>query len=211
MASTAPVQRVRVGLASPTGVHACHHYLESLTGSHSTASIGRSWGACLCGGGGSRDRRKVREVRFAVFQRVLIVCVGNICRSPTAEILFRHRLPNLDVASAGIGALVGRPMDATARAVLEEHHLDGSQHVARQLDDGMIRDADLILAMERTHIDTIVRRAPHVMGRTVLLGKWLEQREITDPYQQQRPAFEHVYRLIDAAVHAWTPYLQSRG
>lgn len=146
-----------------------------------------------------------------MFQRVLIVCVGNICRSPTAEILFRHRLPNLNVASAGIGALVGRPMDATARAVLEEHRMDGSQHVARQLDNDMIRDADLILAMERAHIDTIVRRAPHAMGRTVLLGKWLEQREITDPYQQQRPAFEHVYQLIDAAVHAWTPYLQPRG
>ncbi|HET7299510.1 MAG TPA: low molecular weight protein-tyrosine-phosphatase [Oleiagrimonas sp.] len=145
-----------------------------------------------------------------MFQRILVVCVGNICRSPTAEILFRHHLPNIHISSAGINALVGRPMDATAQALLAEHHLDGSQHVARQLDEGMIRDADLILAMERTHIDSIVRRAPHAMGRTVLLGKWLEQREIADPYQQQRPAFEHVYQLIDTAVHAWKPYLQSR-
>lgn len=144
-----------------------------------------------------------------MFQRILVVCVGNICRSPTAEILLRHRLPNLDVASAGIGALVGRPMDATAQAVLSAHHLDGSQHVARQLDDDMITGADLILAMERTHIDTVVRRAPHAMGRVLLLGKWIGQREISDPYRQQRPAFDHAYQLIADAVKAWEPYLRN--
>lgn len=146
-----------------------------------------------------------------MFQRILVVCIGNICRSPTAEILLRHGLPGIQVSSAGISALVGRPMDATAQALLEEHDMDGSRHVARQLDDDMIRDADLILGMERAHIDAIVRRAPHAMGRTMLLGKWIQSREIADPYRQQRPAFEHVYQLIDAAVRAWTPYLQHPG
>lgn len=167
----------------------------------------------LPGGGGDFARGCLafhwfNEDRYEVFQRILVVCVGNICRSPTAEILFRHHLPNIQVSSAGLNALVGHTMDATAQALLEEHHMDGSRHVARQLDDDMIRDAELILGMERAHIDTIVRRTPHAMGRALLLGQWIGQREITDPYQQQRPAFEHVYQLIDSAVLAWAPYLR---
>lgn len=144
-----------------------------------------------------------------MFHRILVVCVGNICRSPTAELLFRHHMPELQVRSAGLHALVGQGMDATARLLVEEHGMDGSRHVARQLDDTMIRDADLILAMERSHVDTIVRRSPHAMGRTMVLNKWADRRDIPDPYRQQRPAFEHVYRLIDAAVQGWAPYLQA--
>lgn len=118
-------------------------------------------------------------------------------------------MPELQVRSAGLHALVGQGMDATARLLVEEHGIDGSRHVARQLDDTMIRDADLILAMERSHVDTIVRRSPHAMGRTMVLNKWADRRDIPDPYRQQRPAFEHVYRLIDAAVQGWAPYLQA--
>lgn len=144
-----------------------------------------------------------------VFQRILVVCVGNICRSPTAELLFHHYLPGLRVASAGISALAGHGMDETARALVEEHGLDGSRHVARQLDDDMIRDADLILAMESSHVDTIVRRSPHAMGRTMLLNQWSGRRDIPDPFRQQRPAFEHVYQSIDTAVKGWAPYLRA--
>lgn len=146
-----------------------------------------------------------------MFQRILIVCVGNICRSPTAELLFRHYLPNLHVASAGIRALTGQGMDDTARSLVEEHGLDGSHHIARQLDEGMIRDADLILAMERAHVDIIVRRTPHAMGRTLLLNKWADRSDIPDPYRQQRPAFEHVYRMINTAALGWVPYLRAAG
>ncbi len=145
-----------------------------------------------------------------MFQRILVVCVGNICRSPTAERLFQHYLPNATVSSAGIGALVGKPMDPTALAVLEEHGIDGGGHKARQLDDALIREADLILGMEQSHLDTIARRAPHATGRVFLLDKWGQQKNIPDPYRQQRPAFEHVYTMIDRAVQGWLPYLDNR-
>lgn len=143
-----------------------------------------------------------------MFQRILVVCVGNICRSPTAEIMLRRHLPAATVSSAGLHALVGRPMDDTARAVLETHGLDGSAHIARQLDADMLRDADLILAMEPAHVDAITRQAPQARGRTFLLGKWQNDCRVPDPYRQQRPAFEHVHELIAVAVRSWVPYLK---
>jgi protein-tyrosine phosphatase len=142
-----------------------------------------------------------------VFQRILVVCIGNICRSPIAETLLRERVPGIATGSAGLGAMAGHAADPLALAVLAEHGFDASQHVARQLDDAMIREADLILAMEQTHIDTLLQRAPHARGRAFLLGQWQDGLEIPDPYRQQRPAFEHVYRLIDATVDSWVPHL----
>ncbi|HLQ85668.1 MAG TPA: hypothetical protein VK110_05905 [Salinisphaeraceae bacterium] len=142
-----------------------------------------------------------------MFENILVVCVGNICRSPTAELLLRHYLPELHVSSAGIGALSGKGMDKTALDVARQHGLDGRRHVARQVDNAMLHAADLILVMEHDHIDAIAKHAPQALGRVMLLGKWLQEREIPDPYRQQRAAFEHVYRLIDDAVRAWQPYL----
>lgn len=144
-----------------------------------------------------------------MFQQILIVCVGNICRSPTVEVLLRHRLgaQNTTVRSAGLGALQGQPIDPTAGTLLAERGLDASTHVARQLDDRAIRDADLILTMQRSHTAALTRRAPHALGRTFLLGKWQDEREIPDPYRQQRPAFEHVLRLIEDGVDSWLRYL----
>lgn len=140
-----------------------------------------------------------------MFKRILIVCVGNICRSPTAEYLLRNRLSKTDIAveSAGLGALVGHSMDATALAVLAEHGIDGSAHVARQLDDSMLRSAELVLAMEKRHVATISQSAPQASGKTFMLGKWQGDINIPDPYRQRREAFEHVYDLIDGSVSRW--------
>jgi protein-tyrosine phosphatase len=145
-----------------------------------------------------------------VFERILVVCVGNICRSPTVEYLLRHRLGDraIEVSSAGLGALVGHPIDPIAGALLAEHGIDASAHRARQLEDQHLIDADLILVMQRAHLSTLARRSPHAVGRTFLLGKWQDEREVPDPYRQQRPAFEHAYRLIDEGVDSWLRRLQ---
>lgn len=110
-----------------------------------------------------------------MFKNILIVCVGNICRSPTAEALFAHRLSGqgLTISSAGIGALVGNPMDKTAHEVLQDHGLELPAHCARQVDSHMLHQADLILAMEQGHISHIRQIAPEVLGKTFLMGKWL--------------------------------------
>ena len=145
-----------------------------------------------------------------MFERILVVCIGNICRSPTVEYLLRHRLGErpIRVSSAGLGALEGRPIDPLAGTLLSEHGIDASAHRARQLEDQHVIDADLILAMQREHLSTMAKRWPHAVGRTFLLGKWQNDREVPDPYRQQRPAFEHVYRLIDEGVDSWLHRLQ---
>lgn len=145
-----------------------------------------------------------------MFENILIVCVGNICRSPTAQALLAHRLSGqgLTISSAGIGALVGNPMDKTAHDVLQEHGLDFTAHRARQVDSHMLHDADLILAMEHSHIQHIRQIAPEVHGKTFLIGKWQGELEIPDPYRQSRPAFEHVHTLLTQAVESWLPYLK---
>ncbi len=146
-----------------------------------------------------------------MFKRILFVCVGNICRSPTAEYLLRARLASEDfeVTSAGLDAVVGRPMEATAAQLLLRHGIDGSAHFGRQLTGELMRRADLVLTMEKSHVATIGRKAPEVSGKVFLLGKWQSDIEIPDPYRQPPPVFDHVYRLIEQGISGWLPYLKT--
>lgn len=150
-----------------------------------------------------------REYDGAVFERVLIVCMGNVCRSPTAEYLFRQRTGSRHVAfsSAGLYAPAGRPMDATALQLLAESGIDGSMHRARQLTPSMLREADLVLGMEMSHVDAMIRLSPEIRGKVYLLDKWLNGNDIPDPYRQQRTAFEYVHEMIIKGVDSWKIYL----
>lgn len=123
----------------------------------------------------------------------------------------RHRLQereDVKVSSAGLQALVGRPIDPTAAALLHENGLNPGVHVARQATPSILAAADLILVMEHSHQAQIARDLPQVSGKTFLLGKWRGQREIPDPYRQHRDAFRHVYSLIDECVDSWVPYIR---
>lgn len=145
-----------------------------------------------------------------MFNNILIICVGNVCRSPVAEVLLKHKFQgtNLSISSAGIGALVGNPMDKTAHEVLRENGLECVTHRARQVDSDMLHRADLVLAMEQSHIQHLRQIAPEVHGKTFLMGKWLDDMEIPDPYRQSKPAFEHVHSLLTQSVESWLPYLK---
>ena len=87
-----------------------------------------------------------------MFSNILIVCVGNICRSPLSEFLFRQRLGkigvNISVSSAGLGALVGQSADEKAIELMTEHGHDISMHIARQLSEELVKQNELILVME---------------------------------------------------------------
>ncbi|MEG5267194.1 low molecular weight protein-tyrosine-phosphatase [Pseudomonas sp. JDS28PS106] len=146
-----------------------------------------------------------------MFSDVLVVCVGNICRSPTAEALLRHRLlvPGVKVHSAGIGATPGTPMDPLAIEVLQAHRIPVRPHAARRVDRELLHQADLILLMERAHLLNIMQLAPEVRGKTFLIGKWQHKSEIADPYRRPRRAFEQAYEHLSRCVDDWLPYLQS--
>ncbi|MDH2066394.1 protein tyrosine phosphatase [Pantoea sp. GD03673] len=138
---------------------------------------------------------------------VLVVCVGNICRSPTGERLFKRALPDLDVRSAGLGALVGHPADKMASSVAEAQGLSLEGHQAQQLTADMCRNVDLILVMEKRHIEQVNRIDPAARGKTMLLGHWLNQKEIADPYRKSREAFEEIYGLLENATQKWVNVL----
>jgi protein-tyrosine phosphatase len=136
--------------------------------------------------------------------------MGNICRSPAAEYLFRQRmgLQGIAFGSAGLGALDGSPMDATALQLLAENGIDGTMHRARQLVPTMLREADLVLGMEKNHVVAMIQLAPEVRGKVYLFDKWLDGSDIPDPYRQQRTAYEHVHEMITQGVRSWEPYLR---
>ena len=140
------------------------------------------------------------------FDAILIVCVGNICRSPTAERLLQQALPHKTVSSAGIAALAGQSADATAEAIARQHGVALDGHIAQQLTRTLCQQHDLILVMEQKHIDAVTRIAPEVRGKTMLYGHWLK-RDIPDPYRQSREAFEFTYDLIAEATQAWAQRL----
>jgi protein-tyrosine phosphatase len=138
-----------------------------------------------------------------MFDSVLVICTGNICRSPIAERLLRKAFPNKKIDSAGVGALVDHPADLSAIAVAEKYNLSLEGHHGTQFTAQLGRQYDLILVMEKKHIEKITSIAPEVRGKTMLLGQWMDKREIPDPYRQSQEAFEFVYQLIDQCCQSW--------
>lgn len=137
-----------------------------------------------------------------MFNNILVVCIGNICRSPIGEEILKQAFPGKKVASAGLGALVDKGADENSVKVSAVHQVDLSNHKAQQITTEMIAENDLILVMEKGHIDAITKLAPAARGKTMLYGHWLNK-EIPDPYKKSYEAFEHVYELIDKSAKEW--------
>ncbi len=146
---------------------------------------------------------------IALFRKILVVCVGNICRSPTAEMLLRNALVSSSIAvtSAGLSARVGEAMEPAAREVLEANGHRAQAFKARQITADIVNDSDLILVMEKEHVKQVLKIASHARGKVFLLGKWQSEREIQDPYRQGKAAFIHAHALIEDAVCSWAQRL----
>lgn len=100
---------------------------------------------------------------------VLFVCTGNVCRSPFAELLLRERLPGLSVASRGIFALVGRPMESQMAQELALRGVDSAEFRASQV-TGSDLAADLILTASRRQRAYLIDESPSAARRIGLLG-----------------------------------------
>jgi protein-tyrosine phosphatase len=139
---------------------------------------------------------------------VVFVCTGNICRSPMAEVVFRHELAEagladrVRVASAGIsGWHAGEPMDERAAALLEAEGYP-SAHTARHVDAEQL-GADLLVALDHEHQRALQARVPDP-GRVRLLRSFDPAApagaEVPDPYYGEDEAFGEVLAMVRAAV-----------
>lgn len=142
-----------------------------------------------------------------MFSRILVVCTGNICRSPVAEALLRLRLPGKTVSSAGTMAMVGSGADSSAVAVGMSEGLDLSAHRAAQLTHSMLQEADLVLTLDSTHSDWITRRFPQYRGKVHKLGKWQQDSDVPDPYRRPKNVFESVHAQMASMVADWAARL----
>lgn len=106
---------------------------------------------------------------------VLVVCTGNISRSPMTELLMRawsDPRADLEVSSAGVGALVGEAMDPAAASVMSQLGLDPSRHRARQFQPAMAASADLVLTAERHHLEAVLEQAPTALRRAFTIKEF---------------------------------------
>lgn len=143
----------------------------------------------------------------SLFENILIVCIGNICRSPMVEALLKDALinkgkKNYTISSAGLGALVDHRPDKIACELMLEKGLNISEYRATQLNQEMILKADLILVMESAHKERIVHKEPSAKGKVFRLGEW-GGFEIEDPYRQERKEFAEAMRLIEKGIKDW--------
>ena len=143
--------------------------------------------------------------------RILFVCMGNICRSPTAEGVFRRlveeRAPDLDleIDSAGTHDYhVGEPPDQRAIAAAARRGIDLHQLRARQVRDEDFERFDLIVAMDRLNRATLVDRAPEEChGRIRLFMEYADgnqMEDVPDPYYGGPVGFEQVLDLAEEAA-----------
>ncbi|WP_213956031.1 low molecular weight protein-tyrosine-phosphatase [Variovorax sp. dw_954] len=143
-------------------------------------------------------------------QNILVVCVGNICRSPIAEAMLAREFPEKKVWSAGLGALVGDPADPLSVEVAAANGLDLSKHRAQQVASWMCQNTDLILVMEQGHKAELEQRYPLVRGKVFRLGE-LQRLDIADPHKQPKAAFEAAFADIALGVAAWVPRIHQLG
>lgn len=145
------------------------------------------------------------------YQHILVVCLGNICRSPVAEAMLKQQLPGRQLQSAGLQALVGQGVDATAAEIATAAGLDVSAHKARLISAEMVQWADLILVMSEHQRRHLGDEYPSALGKSLLLGHWVRTQntgatrgaEIPDPYKKSREVFEHVHTLMHEATRLW--------
>lgn len=144
---------------------------------------------------------------------ILLVCSGNTCRSPMAEVLLRHKIGQagyqhlVAVASAGTSTADGEPASRHAQTVMREIGLDLSQHRSRQLQPGHIGAAALVLTMTPAHKRLAQMLVPESSGRIYTLQEfsgYLGRQGISDPYGSDLLSYRACAAEIDQLlVEAW--------
>lgn len=99
---------------------------------------------------------------------ILVICIGNICRSPIAERVLRRDVLGLKIRSAGLNAVIGHGIQSNMAALAQQDGIDTQGHSATQFTTAMGIEYDLILVMEQSHKTTIAQLAPQLQSRCLL-------------------------------------------
>jgi len=139
-------------------------------------------------------------------KNILVVCIGNICRSPMAEYFLKREFPDLTIHSAGISGLIGQPADSKAQLCMQRLDIDISEHIARQLNAELIKQADLILVMSQNQQRHIEQTWPFSKGKAFRLGHW-QSRNVADPYRHDQSVFNKTCQLIQQCAADWKKHI----
>lgn len=153
--------------------------------------------------------------------KVLFVCMGNICRSPTAEGVFRHLVKQeqledfIETDSAGTHAYhVGEPPDRRAQLTATNRGIDISDLKARRVHENDYEEYDYILAMDRDNLEILMSQTPeHLAERISLFLDFAEdhpESEVPDPYYGGPMGFEQVFDMVNEAALGLLRDIQSR-
>ena len=136
-------------------------------------------------------------------EKILVVCLGNICRSPTGERLLQHYLPQKIVRSAGLAAVVNGQAHPVSRRIAAEHQISLDNHRPQQLTAALMDEFDLILVMEEWQRLKAQALNPQAAHKVELFA----DKKIPDPYGHDEEAFRRVFKQMDAAARRWAEEL----
>lgn len=153
--------------------------------------------------------------RLSVPADVLVVCHGNICRSPFAAAVLRRELTSCGVRVGSAGFFgPGRHVPATAAFIAARHGVDLSTHVSRLVTADDVRHADLVIAMDVRQAHVLRRRFDAIATRMLLLGDLdpvpIQTRQIADPVDQPAAVYADVYARIERCAENLVSALTSR-
>jgi protein-tyrosine phosphatase len=144
-----------------------------------------------------------------MIESVLVVCEGNICRSPLACAMLAQSLPGIGFSSAGTHALVGEGADPLIVELARDRGVTLKGHVASSLTDELVRAADLILTMTKAQREQIEFAWPYARGKVFRLIEG-EGIDIVDPYRRHRTTFDLAVAQIEHGVAHWREVLAAQ-
>ncbi len=141
-----------------------------------------------------------------MFRTLLVVCVGNICRSPVAEGLLKKYSDqyhlDLAVSSCGVRAMIGQAPAPYSIELAADGGVDISEYQAKQINLDMVTKAELILVLDESILKEVIARFPFAMGKVKKLSFLNNNEDVVDPYCKDRDAFVDMYQHIDQCIQA---------
>ena len=160
------------------------------------------------------DAVRTRLSRAHAPRKILVVCYGNVCRSPYLQAVLQRALPNTDVMSAGfVGA--GRAVPDASLAISAKRGLDLTRFRSRPLVPPEVTGADLIIVMDARQAQEIAARFPVNRARIVIAGdldpKFDQTRAIRDPWNQPSEVFVESFDRLDRCAAVLVSVLERRS